>query len=101
MLEKDSILLGIILGLCVPFVGFATIKMFFEQLASMELLNPEMRTIFFRERTIAILAICLNLIPFNIYKRWRFDQTMRGVLFATFVYVFAWVWFFAATMGQG
>jgi len=99
MLEKDSILLGIVLGVCIPFVGFATIQMLFEQLADMESLNPEMRTIFFRDRTIAILAICLNLIPFNIYKKWRFDQTMRGILFTTFLYVFAWIWYFANTMG--
>lgn len=101
MLDKDSVLFGIVLGACIPFVGFATIKMLFEQLSTLEFLNPEVRTIVFRERTIAILAICLNLIPFNLYKNWRFDNTMRGVLLATFVYVFAWVWYFAGMVDAG
>ena len=99
MLEKDSIILGLLLGLCIPFVGFATIQMIFERIADSDTLNPEMRDITFRPRTIAILAICLNLIPFNIYKNWRFDNTMRGVIIATFVYVFVWILYFANVFG--
>ncbi len=91
MLERNSILLGIILGLCVPFVGYAVILMIFDQIGASEWLNSEMRTISFRARTIGVLAICLNLIPFNIYRKWRFNATMRGIIIATFMYVAAWI----------
>ena len=80
MLERNSMLLGIVLGLCIPFVGYAVILMLFDQLGASEWFNPEVRTISFRARTIGVLAICLNLIPFNIYRKWRFDATMRVLL---------------------
>ena len=99
MLEKDSLILGLLLGLCIPFVGFATIQMILERVVDSDALNPEMRPINFRPRTIAILAVCLNLIPFNIYKNWRFDNTMKGVIIATFIYVFVWVLYFANILG--
>ena len=91
MLDKDSLLIGILIGLCIPFVGYALILTIFEQIGAAEWLNPETRTITFRARTIAVLAICLNIIPFRIYqKRWQ-HTTMRGIILATFVYVTIWM----------
>jgi len=98
MFEKDTVLFGLIFGLCIPFVGYATILMLLEQLAKMESLGSEIQTIHFRQRTIAILAICLNLIPFNIYKNKRFESSMRGVVIATFIYVFIWCIYFVYLM---
>ena len=64
----------------------------------MEFLNPETRTVYFRERTIAILAVCLNLIPFQLFKKRRNEKTMQGILIATFIYVFIWIYYFANLM---
>jgi hypothetical protein len=100
MLDKDSIILGVFLGLAIPFVGYALILTLFEQIAAAEWLNPETRTISFRSRTIAVLAICLNIIPFKIYqKRWQ-ENTMRGIIIATLVYVGVWVYQFAGGIFQ-
>lgn len=98
MLDKDALLIGLVIGLCVPFVGYATIQMLFEQIADLEFLNPETRSIRFRERTIAILAVCMNLIPFQLFKKRRFEKTMQGILIATFIYVFIWIYYFANLM---
>ena len=71
MLDKDSLLLGLLLGLAVPFVGYALILTLFEQLAATEWLSSDTQTITFRARTIAVLAICLNVILFRYYqKQW-------------------------------
>ncbi|MEM1122562.1 MAG: hypothetical protein AAGJ18_19115 [Bacteroidota bacterium] len=95
MLDKDSIILGIFLGLAVPFVGYAVILTLFEQLAATEWLSSETRTITFRARTMAVLAICLNIIPFKYYqKQWSYT-TMRGVMIATLIYVGVWLFQFA------
>lgn len=95
MFEKDTVLFGLLIGLAVPFVGFATIQMLLERIAQMDFLGPEAQTLYFRQRTIAILAICLNLIPFNLYKKKRFEASMKGVIIATFIYVFVWLLKFA------
>ena len=98
MLDKDALIVGLLIGLAIPFVGYATIQMIFEQIANLEFLNPETRTVYFRERTIAILAVCLNLIPFQLFKKRRFEKTMQGILIATFIYVFIWIYYFANLM---
>lgn len=95
MLDKDSLLLGIFLGLAIPFVGYAIILTLFEQLAATEWLSVDTRTITFRARTIAVLAICLNIIPFKIYQKKWHHTTMRGVMIATLVYVGVWLFQFS------
>lgn len=96
MLEKDSLILGILLGLAVPFVGYAIFLMIFEQIAASEWLSSDTRTISFRARTIAVLAICLNIIPFRIYQKKWYQTTMRGVMIATLFYVGFWLFKFSA-----
>jgi len=91
MLEKDSLILGILIGLAIPFVGYALILTLFEQIAATDWLSSETRTISFRSRTIAVLAICLNIIPFKIYQRRWYHSTMRGIILATLIYVVWWL----------
>ena len=95
MLDRNSLILGIFLGLAVPFVGYALILTLFEQLAATEWLSSETRTISFRARTIAVLAICLNIIPFKIYQKMWHQTTMRGIVLATLFYVGFWLFKFS------
>lgn len=98
MLDRDSIILGILIGLAVPFVGYALFLTFFEQLAAADWLSTETRTISFRTRTTAVLAIFLNIIPFKIYqKRWNMT-TMRGIIIATLLYVGVWLYYFSGEL---
>lgn len=98
MLEKNSIFIGLLLGLAIPLVGFATFKMLSEQLIHLEFLGEETRTIHIRERTLALLAICLNLIPFNLFQKRRSEDSMRGVMLATLIYAAVWGYFFISTL---
>ena len=96
MINKDSLILGILLSLAVPFVGYAVILMIFEQIGASEWLNSEARTITFRARTIAVLAICLNIIPFRFYQKQRYEASMRGIILATMIYVGLWMFKFSS-----
>ena len=96
MLDRDSIILGILVGLAIPFVGYAILLTILEQVAELDFLSSETRTISFRSRTVAVLAICLNIIPFKMYqRRWR-QTTMRGIVIATMIYVGVWLYWFSA-----
>ena len=95
MLDNDSLLLGLLLGLAIPFVGYALILTLFEQLAATEWLSADTRTISFRARTIAVLVICLKIIPFRYYQKQWYQTTMRGVMLATLIYVSAWLYQFS------
>jgi hypothetical protein len=95
MLERNSIVTGLVLGCIVPVLGFLVVQFIFDTLTQFGLMeavtaSSESR----RMRTLALLGICCNLIPFNICKNRKWDQTMRGIVFPTLIYVGAWIFRF-------
>jgi hypothetical protein len=97
-LERNHILTGIIAGVLIPFVGYAVFLMIFEQLESVGLMSQEGLAPRFRERTCALIAICLNIFPMNYYRKKYFYESMRGLVFPTMIYVAAWVLIFWSSL---
>ncbi len=83
--QRDSVLLGFLAGVFVPFVGLAVLMMLVEQFS----------TITFREKTMYLLALCMNLIPFTIFQKRRMDASMRGVFLPTIFYIMIWVYLYS------
>ncbi len=95
MLNRNDIRAGLIFGFLLPIMTFALLYQVFSILemkgaASSAGFSPN-----FRERTLAIVAIAFNLIPLNIFRRRRWDLSMRGVVIATGVLAIIWVIKFA------
>ena len=91
MFQKNNLVTGILIGILLPATAFLMLYNGYKLLegfgfASKTGLSPD-----FRERTTAILAIALNLIPLNTYRKRRFENAMRGVVIATSILAFAWV----------
>jgi len=97
-LEKNQIVSGILAGLIIPFVGFAILLMIFEQLEVLGIMNPEGMAPNFRQRTSSLVAICLNLLPMNYYRKKYFFESMRGLVFPTLLYVAIWIFAFASSL---
>ena len=97
-LNKDAILTGVVMGLLIPFIGYALILEIYDRLASSGMISDSGMSQTFRLRTIALLAICLNLIPFIIYNRKWFYNTMRGIVFPTVLYAIAWFLYFSESL---
>ena len=98
MLKKDSILVGIGVGLVVPFVGYALLLELYDQLAAGGVISDIGLSESFRKRTIALLALCLNLIPFILYNRRWYHNTMRGIVFPTVLYATLWFIYFGSKL---
>ncbi len=94
MFHKDSIPLGLIIGIAVPFVGYALLLELYDQLASSQMVSDIGFTDNFRSRTVALLAVCFNLLPFTIYSRNRCYNTMRGLVFPTVILAVTWFFYF-------
>ncbi len=94
MFKKDNIFIGLGLGILIPLVAFILLYLLFGQLESAGMASGEGFSPTFRQRTLAIVAICLNIIPFNIFQKRRFTQSMRGLAIATVVYAIIWVGYF-------
>jgi len=93
MFEKDSIVIGILLGIFLPIVGFAIWLEIYDQLEASGIISgagaDEMR-----RRTSALLGLCVNLIPFARFNKNKFFNSMRGIMIPTFIYVGVWLYFF-------
>ena len=97
MFQKDSIVAGLIVGILIPFLGYALWLEIYDQLEAIDLISP-FKVGDFRRRTSALLGICLNLIPFTFFNRKRFFNSMRGVMFPTIIYGFIWFFYFGVAM---
>ena len=98
---KNSLWFGILIGICVPVVGAAITKMIFEQLANADVI-PTVADKFSinQERTIWVIGIIFNLIPFQYFKAKRSENVMKGILYMTIVVVIIWVIFFSRSIFQ-
>lgn len=91
---SGTLIKGVIVGLIVPFVGYAVILTVIDLFLTG---TQEARDIF-RPRTLILIALILNMIPFNYFKRRRESETMRGMLITTMVLAIAWFIYFGFTL---
>lgn len=93
MFEKDSLIAGLLLGVFIPFVGYALVLEIYDQLDTADLISG-FGSGDFRRRTSALLGLCLNLIPFGLFNRKRFFYSMRGIMIPTIIYAAIWFFYF-------
>jgi hypothetical protein len=92
--KYDKLWIGLVAGLVVPFVGYALLLMVLEQLGAVESFRDARLNFDFRVRTIAILALALNLLPLRVFRRNRANAGIRGLVLATFLYAGLWFYYF-------
>lgn len=98
MLEpKKNLWIGLALGLVLPFVGYGILLYLNEQILASGNFGAGGDEPIFDIRTLSLMAICFNLIPFTYYQRNRLAKGMRGVLGATLVFAFIWVFYYKDT----
>jgi hypothetical protein len=95
MIDKNSVWTGLLLGAVVPVLGFVVVEFIFNLLMDWGIMaEVSAGSGNRRYRTMLLIAICMNLIPFNLAKSRRWDQTLRGIVFPTLFYVAAWIYKF-------
>ncbi len=99
-LREDGVLIGIITGILVPVLAYGLLTLLFTLLTQVGIMDPTGFSESWRLRTIALLAICANLVPFQMHKGWHNDQSMRGLIFPTILFVAIWVFYFKADIFQ-
>lgn len=91
MFKKNSLVNGLVLGILLPAVVFFMLFNFFNLLGKLGSGEGIGLSESFRERTSAILAIAVNLVPMNAFRARRFNESIRGVVIATGILALAWV----------
>lgn len=99
MLDKDSVFTGLIVGAIFPVLGYFAVEFIFSLLTQMNLMEyVSGGGVSRRMRTLSLLGICCNLIPFQIGRKNKWDNTMRGIVFPTLLYVGGWIWKFGSLL---
>jgi len=99
MIEKNSVFTGLVLGAIVPVLGYIAVEFIFGILTDMGLMDYVSSSGASRRmRTLALIGICCNLIPFNIARKNRWDGTMRGIVFPTLLYVGFWLYQYSSIL---
>lgn len=91
MFQKNEIWVGLVVGLLLPAMGFVILYEIFNLLEHRGVASSSGFSPYFRERTVGIVAIVLNVIPLNLYQKRRWDLAMRGIVIATALLAIAWV----------
>ena len=94
MFERDKFISGLILGILIPLIGFPILYGLFTGLEHLAFASDDGFRPLFKERTSGIVAIACNAIALNFFQKRRFDQTMRGIVISTSIYIAIWLYFF-------
>ena len=87
----DRITNGILIGLFVPIVLLGLLLSLFESLGILKT-GAEITTVqILKPRTLALLAICTNVLFMQTFSAMRWIHSMRGITIATFVCVCLWL----------
>lgn len=90
--QNDSILIGFMIGATVPILGYFCIETIFDVLTSSGIMDEVTgSTIVKRSKTLALLAICTNIVPSQLANNFRYEKIMQGVILATLVYAGFWI----------
>lgn len=88
--DKNNLPFGLILGIAFPLLGYGLLKGLFWVLS--QWVNSDYGD--WRTRTITLLAICFNLIPFNAFIKGKHENSMRGVIIPTVIYGATWAFIY-------
>ncbi|HHB79102.1 MAG TPA: hypothetical protein ENK85_07705 [Saprospiraceae bacterium] len=92
--QKNNLQLGIGIGLLLPLLVYFLLHGIYAILEQNGHLANSI-SVEFRQRTIALLAIAIDVIPMRYYQKNRFwVDTMRGVTIAMAVLAFTWMIYF-------
>jgi hypothetical protein len=98
MLKKNNLYIGLGIGILLPMVSYALLLTLFEQLDALHWTSQQGLSFKFRVRTLGMIAICVNLIPVQIYQRLRANEIVRGLSIATVALAMIWLFTFAGDL---
>ena len=100
-LKKDSVWVGLAIGLLLPIGVYGILRLLYQLLDSVGILSDVGFAEDFRTRTLALVAICSNLILMQTFRKKHYQyETIRGMLIASMILVAIWFWLYGFKMLQ-
>ncbi len=100
-LKKDSVWVGIAIRLVFPIAMYGFLRLLYAFLDTMGVFSDIGFAEDFRTRTLALIAICSNLLLMQLYRRTHYHhETTRGMLIASMLFVGMRFWKFGFKLLQ-
>ena len=94
MLEKNSLPVGLLVGILLPVIGYFLFYSIFEGLEALGWVSDGGFRPKFRERTVGIIALALNAIALNYYQKRSYFNSVRGIVVVTALLVGLWLYLY-------
>ncbi len=95
-IQRGNVFIAFMIGIFLPCAGFYLLKWLFQTAEVSGLIDAADYAMNSRRvRTITIIAICMNLIPLQVFQRRKEGNSIRGIAIATVLMAGVWFyWFF-------
>ena len=85
----DHIVTGLVAAFAVAFIGYGLL------LQLQDILSESFATTFaFRERSVALIAIALTVIPMSYFRKRYHNRSLRGLVIGTMIMAAAWFFYY-------
>lgn len=91
--RNDNILIGLAVSLIIPFIAYFLLLQVQGFIAS-----SAGRPIMFEQRTLALIAICLNVMPLNYFRKVYRNRSLRGLATGTMILALCWFFWFGRSL---
>ncbi|NJB87654.1 hypothetical protein GGR26_003438 [Lewinella marina] len=94
--RNDHIWIGLAVSFVVSFVAYGLFLQLGEWLTA-----GAGREITFRPRTLALMAICLNVLPMNVFRRTYRTRSLKGLVIGVMILAAAWFFYYGRELLNG
>ena len=96
--KYDKIWVGILTGFMLPLFWYFIFISLFDSLETMGWIEPGRVALDFRQRTSALVGLCLNILPLQVFNTQNMGNAMRGMIFPTVILVGVWLYLFGSSV---
>lgn len=99
MNQINNFWVGLMIGATIPVIGFWMLENIFGLMASLNIIDEVTAgSLAKRQRTLSLIAIACNLLFVNFFKSRKYDDMVKGILIASFIYSGFWVYYYHSAL---
>lgn len=89
--QRNHVFIGLIIGLAMPIIAYALILTLLESIDTYAGFTQVVLAKAIKPRTLALIAICVNILIMQYYRKLRAEESMRGIFIAVGILAIAWI----------
>lgn len=89
--NRNNVFVGILIGLAIPVIVYALLLTILELIDANAGFTQVQLAKALKPRTLALIAICFNILTMQYYRKMRADESMRGVFISVGIAAIIWI----------